>query len=222
MHFLLCPSKRWSAAREILFHPPKNQTFFLNFGNDAQKMQMMDEGKNSFQLSIIPPFFVGFLENFGEHWSEPAPETPFCGSSGGEWAGSCLGGADHTFVPPPSPVGPRLPPSAHMCLHFAEFFCGWHLSELMWRGSDNILYWGLSVPGSEMALRGILVTLVMPSLVWSNQRWAEEPTSSAVNPGEEAVLACKVVNMGGDCRYGRHVSWKYALLVSLFLIPHLS
>ena len=62
------------------------------------------------------------------------------------------------------------------------------------------------MPGSEMALRGILVTMVMPSLVWSNQRWAEEPTSSAVNPGEEAVLACKVVNMGGDCRYGRHVS----------------
>ena len=62
------------------------------------------------------------------------------------------------------------------------------------------------MPGSEMALRGILVTLVMPSLVWSNQRWAEEPTSSAVNPGEEAVLACKVVNMGGDCRCGRHVS----------------
>ena len=46
MHFLLCPSKRWSAAREILFHPPKNQTFFLNFGNVAQKMQMMEEGKN--------------------------------------------------------------------------------------------------------------------------------------------------------------------------------
>jgi len=59
------------------------------------------------------------------------------------------------------------------------------------------------VPASEMALRGILVTLVMPSLVWSNQRWAEEPTSSAVNPGEEAVLACKVVNMGGDCRWER-------------------
>ena len=124
MHFLLCPSKRWSAAREILFHPPKNQTFFLNFENVAQKMQMMEEGKNSFQFSTIPPIFVGFLENFGEHWSEPAPETPFCGSSGGEWAGSCLGGADHTFVPPPSPVVPRPPPSAHMCLYFAEFFCG--------------------------------------------------------------------------------------------------
>ena len=46
MHFLLCPSKRWSAVKGIPFHPPKNQTFFLNFGNDAQKMQMMEEAKN--------------------------------------------------------------------------------------------------------------------------------------------------------------------------------
>ena len=176
-----------------------------------------------FNFQQFLPFLSVSLKTLESTGRSPRPRLPSAVPPVGNGRpGSCLGGADHTFVPPPSPVVPRLPPSAHMCLHFAEFSCGWHLSELMWRSSDNILYWGLSVPRSEMALRGILVTLVMPSLVWSNQRWAEEPTSSAVNPGEEAVLACKVVNMGGDCRYGRHVSWKYALLVSLFLIPHLS
>ena len=47
---------------------------------------------------------------------------------------------------------------------------------------------------------GGVVVLLMPWLVTGSQRWEEEPRSLAVNPGEEAVLACKVVNMGGDCR----------------------
>ena len=41
---------------------------------------------------------------------------------------------------------------------------------------------------------------MMPWVVTGTQRWEEEPWSLAVNPGEEVVLACKVVNMGGDCR----------------------
>ena len=41
---------------------------------------------------------------------------------------------------------------------------------------------------------------MMPWVVTGTQRWEEEPRSLAVNPGEEVVLACKVVNMGGDCR----------------------
>ena len=45
-----------------------------------------------------------------------------------------------------------------------------------------------------------LVVLLMPWVVTGTQRWEEEPRSLAVNPGEEVVLACKVVNMGGDCR----------------------
>ena len=47
---------------------------------------------------------------------------------------------------------------------------------------------------------GMGMVLLMPWMVTGSQRWDEEPRSFAVNPGEEAVLACKVVNMGGDCR----------------------
>ena len=45
-----------------------------------------------------------------------------------------------------------------------------------------------------------LVVLLMPWMVTGNQMWEEEPRSLAVNPREEAVLACKVANMAGDCR----------------------
>lgn len=50
----------------------------------------------------------------------------------------------------------------------------------------------------------LLGLLLLPGLtVRAIQRWEEEPASLAVNPGEEAVLACRVTNMEGDCRWER-------------------
>ena len=54
--------------------------------------------------------------------------------------------------------------------------------------------------GTTMPSLWGLVVLLMPWMVTGNQSWQEEPRSLAVNPGEEAVLACKVDNMAGDCR----------------------
>jgi len=37
--------------------------------------------------------------------------------------------------------------------------------------------------------------------VFSLQQWAEQPESTFVNPGGEVLLACKIINKKGDCRW---------------------
>lgn len=47
----------------------------------------------------------------------------------------------------------------------------------------------------------LLVLVIMLSSVSSVQHWAEQPSSTFVNPGGEVVLACRINNKGGDCRW---------------------
>ena len=46
-----------------------------------------------------------------------------------------------------------------------------------------------------------LVIMIVLSSTKAVQHWAEQPSSTSVNPGGEVVLACKINNKGGDCRW---------------------
>jgi len=51
------------------------------------------------------------------------------------------------------------------------------------------------------SLYQLLVLVIMWSSAKSVQHWAEQPSSTFVNPGGEVVLACRINNKGGDCRW---------------------
>lgn len=45
------------------------------------------------------------------------------------------------------------------------------------------------------------VLLISLSSVLSVQQWEEQPSSTFVNPGGDATLACRILNKKGDCRW---------------------
>ena len=47
----------------------------------------------------------------------------------------------------------------------------------------------------------IVIIAVSVSSVLSIQQWQEQPTSTFVNPGGEVLLACRILNKKGDCRW---------------------
>ena len=46
----------------------------------------------------------------------------------------------------------------------------------------------------------VLALLLVAGGAGAEQTWAEQPSSVMVNPGAEAVLACRVDSLEGDCR----------------------
>ena len=46
-----------------------------------------------------------------------------------------------------------------------------------------------------------LVFVIILSTATAIQNWIEQPSSTFVNPGGEVVLACRINNKGGDCRW---------------------
>jgi hypothetical protein len=55
-----------------------------------------------------------------------------------------------------------------------------------------------------MASVFLLVAVMIVSLAEARQEWVEQPVGVAVNPGEEAVLTCRLVGKKGDCRWERN------------------
>lgn len=51
------------------------------------------------------------------------------------------------------------------------------------------------------SLPKLIVSLMTWTVTTSMQHWAEQPSSTFVNPGGEIVLACRINNKGGDCRW---------------------
>jgi len=49
--------------------------------------------------------------------------------------------------------------------------------------------------------RKLVIFALSWSIVTAKQHWAEQPSSTFVNPGGEVVLACRINNKGGDCRW---------------------
>ena len=50
----------------------------------------------------------------------------------------------------------------------------------------------------------------------SIQHWAEQPSSTFVNPGNDAVIACKINNKGGDCRWEKRLENKAPVPVGIY------
>ena len=49
-----------------------------------------------------------------------------------------------------------------------------------------------------------VVMLVVVAMVEARQEWVEQPVGVSVNPGEEAVLGCRLLGKKGDCRWERN------------------
>ena len=63
-----------------------------------------------------------------------------------------------------------------------------------------------------------IYTLIVIDLleVMSIQHWAEQPSSTFVNPGNDVVIACKINNKGGDCRWEKRLENKAPVPVGIY------
>ena len=50
----------------------------------------------------------------------------------------------------------------------------------------------------------VVMVMVVGSMASARQEWVEQPAAVSVNPGEEAVLACRLLGKKGDCRWERN------------------
>ena len=66
------------------------------------------------------------------------------------------------------------------------------------------------------AIYFFLALFVTSSHVNSKQHWAEEPSSTFVNPGGEVILACRINNMGGDCRWEKKIGSRAPVPVGIY------